>query len=196
MSSHHFVKEGQEPALLIVDAFTFEVAAPLLEWVPTVLVLEQALDDVLSWGIKIDVVLATKSDALLLTDKLLDQAPLTTIPVGGDHNPIAMALDFLKTRQQSGVNVLAFPTEELFRLVEKSKVPNVVVITADTKWSLCSTFFDKWISGGQKLWVKKSQPGQRISTEGLTGPEDQYETMRDGFILIRSADPFWVGETL
>ena len=57
MSSHHFVKEGQEPALFILDNIPFQYAESLLEWVPLVMVADRALENVLHWGIKIDVVL-------------------------------------------------------------------------------------------------------------------------------------------
>ena len=43
MSSHHFVKEGQEPALLIMDALSLALIEPLLEWAPQVIVCENAL---------------------------------------------------------------------------------------------------------------------------------------------------------
>ena len=57
MSSHHFVKEDQEPALIIADAsaVSFEKIQELLEWSPTVIVMESSLEMVLSWGIKMDV---------------------------------------------------------------------------------------------------------------------------------------------
>ena len=58
MSSHHFVREGQEPALLILDALAFDIAGPLLEWAPLVVVAQSAVDEVMLWNIKMDVVLA------------------------------------------------------------------------------------------------------------------------------------------
>ncbi len=63
MSSHHFVKEQQEPAVFILNpsGINFESVASLLEWSPTLLVDQESVDLVLSWGIKIDVVLATSS---------------------------------------------------------------------------------------------------------------------------------------
>ena len=76
MSSHHFVKEGQEPALFILEPISFQVASPLLEWAPLVLVSANALDDVLRWGIKIDVVLVEKSRVETLTRNLLEQVPI------------------------------------------------------------------------------------------------------------------------
>ncbi|HYG16495.1 MAG TPA: thiamine diphosphokinase, partial [Bacteroidia bacterium] len=41
MSSHHFVKEKQEPALIIAngEACSRELLGQLLEWQPTVMVL-------------------------------------------------------------------------------------------------------------------------------------------------------------
>ena len=46
MSSHHFVKEQQEPAVFIleVEGISFETVAPLLEWSPTLLVAQEAVE--------------------------------------------------------------------------------------------------------------------------------------------------------
>lgn len=57
MSSHHIVREKQEPALIIAngEACSDELLGQLLEWSPFVLVLDGAIERVLSRGIKIDV---------------------------------------------------------------------------------------------------------------------------------------------
>lgn len=59
MSSHHFVKEKQEPALIIAngESCSNELLNQLLEWSPYILVLDGALDRVLARGIKVDAVL-------------------------------------------------------------------------------------------------------------------------------------------
>jgi len=59
MSSHHIVREGQEPALLIAngEACSRELLDQLLEWSPYVIVLDGALERVLNLGIKFDVIL-------------------------------------------------------------------------------------------------------------------------------------------
>ena len=56
MSSHHIVRDEQEPALLIDDASVihFEFVELLLEWSPRVMVTSNAIDEVLNWGVKID----------------------------------------------------------------------------------------------------------------------------------------------
>lgn len=59
MSSHHFVKDKQEPALIIANGAdcSNELLNQLLEWNPFVLVLDGALDRVLMKGIKVDAVI-------------------------------------------------------------------------------------------------------------------------------------------
>lgn len=59
MSSHHIVREKQEPALLIAngEACSTELLEELLEWSPTVLVLDGAIERVLDKGIKVDILL-------------------------------------------------------------------------------------------------------------------------------------------
>lgn len=59
MSSHHIVRDTQEPALIIAngEACSAELLNQLLEWAPTVMVLDGAIHRVLTLGIKIDVVL-------------------------------------------------------------------------------------------------------------------------------------------
>ena len=79
MSSHHFVKEGQEPALFILDNIAFRYAESLLEWVPLVMVADSVLESVLQWGIKIDVVLQSKYSIEFIEDLIKDQGPVETI---------------------------------------------------------------------------------------------------------------------
>ena len=59
MSSHHIVRDDQEPALIIANglACNTELLGQLLEWSPLVIVLDAAIERVLDLGIKVDVLL-------------------------------------------------------------------------------------------------------------------------------------------
>jgi len=59
MSSHHIVRDDQEPALIIANglACNNELLGQLLEWSPLVIVLDAAIERVLELGIKVDVLL-------------------------------------------------------------------------------------------------------------------------------------------
>ena len=56
MSSHHVVREKQEPALLVLglDGFDDELLGQLLEWSPTVITTQQIAERLNAYGIKID----------------------------------------------------------------------------------------------------------------------------------------------
>ncbi|MCC9043979.1 thiamine diphosphokinase [Myroides sp. M-43] len=59
MSSHHIVRDDQEPALIIANgaACSQELMGQLLEWSPLVVVLDSAIERVIDLGIKVDVLL-------------------------------------------------------------------------------------------------------------------------------------------
>lgn len=59
MSSHHIVRDDQEPALIIAngEACSIELLNQLLEWSPLVVVLDSAIERVLELGIKVDVLI-------------------------------------------------------------------------------------------------------------------------------------------
>ena len=59
MSSHHIVRDDQEPALIIANGASCqpELLGQLLEWSPLVVVLDSAIERVMHLDIKIDVLL-------------------------------------------------------------------------------------------------------------------------------------------
>lgn len=59
MSSHHIVRDDQEPALIIAngEACSLTLLHQLLEWSPFIIVLDTAIDRVMELGIKVDVLL-------------------------------------------------------------------------------------------------------------------------------------------
>ena len=59
MSSHHFVKEGQEPALIIANgnACSYDLLTNIMEWCPFIVVLDGAYDRLLEMQIVPDVVI-------------------------------------------------------------------------------------------------------------------------------------------
>jgi thiamine pyrophosphokinase len=59
MSSHHIVRDDQEPALIIANGASCnpELLGQLLEWSPLVIVLDSAMERVMKLNIKVDVLL-------------------------------------------------------------------------------------------------------------------------------------------
>ena len=197
MSSHHFVKEGQEPALLILDALKFDVVGPLLEWAPLVLVGQPALDDVLLWNIKIDVVLAKEINVKDLSSRLAGQAPLTILSHTSDEVPLINALHFLIQKKQNAVNIFSAHADEAIAMAEKfADHLQINIIDGSTKWSaIASGHIEKWMAAGTMVFLKKSKRQQSIDLKGLKKLNDHYECLADGMVRLESRSLFWLGET-
>ncbi len=195
MSSHHFVKEGQEPALLILDAISFELVSPLLEWAPMVMVSENVLEDVLSWGIKIDVVLTAGDQVEVLRQKMEAQAPVNIVPFSSDELLISDALHFLESSKQSAVNIIAKSVEAIISVENAKSSLQVNIIDETNKWSaITAGVFEKWVPSGTKLGVRKTSEGQGFHTQALNSGEHGFVAADDAVIAIRSDNLFWVSE--
>ncbi len=192
MSSHHFVKEGQEPALFILDNIAFQYAESLLEWVPLVMVADSVLESVLQWGIKIDVVLQSKYSIEFIEDLIKDQGPVETLSCDKDHI-ITMGLQYLAQNGFDAVNLLSVPDEIIFQEAEKSAHKlQVGIYNEQEKWSLISTGkFEKWMPAGSTLLTRSPE---QLQTEGVVKKGDNWQTMAAGIVTFRADSAFWIGE--
>lgn len=196
MSSHHFVREGQEPALLILDALTFDIAGPLLEWAPIVVVAQTAVEDVILWNIKMDVVLAEDKGVQELSGRLVDQAPLTILSHRRDESPLVNALYFLIHKKQYAVNIFSLNPHETIMVAEKfTDQLQINIMDGTSKWSgVTSGHFEKWMTAKTTIFLRKSMEHQPIALFGLKEAGDHYESLADGMIGLQSNALFWVGE--
>ncbi len=189
MSSHHIVREDQEPALLILDchAIPLKFIEQLLEWSPTVIVSEAAIDYVLSWGIKIDV--AIVSDSYFIKDELINQRPIRIIQT--DNSLLLMGIQFVMERKYKAVNVLFSKMEELDIVSINTANLDIVAFCNKIRYGLINKGrFEKWLSQGVQLYI---YPTINVKTVGLN---EQLVTVSNGLIAIESQDFFWIGEKL
>ena len=193
MSSHHFVKEGQEPALFILDNIPFHYAESLLEWVPLVMVADRVLENVLHWGIKIDIVLQDEYPLEVLEDLVKDQGPVQTLLGDKDHI-VKTGLQYLVQNGYDAVNLLSIPREEIFQEVEKSAHKlQVGIYNEQEKWSLISTGkFEKWMPAEATLLIRSASS---VQTNGIIQKGEFWEALSAGIVTIQSESAFWIGET-
>src|ERR1022692_4672005 len=104
MSSHHIVREKQEPALLLLglDNFADELLGQLLEWSPTVITTPQTAEKLIVYGIKIDWIITNEESDVPQSDVKLMSS--------GDGNLTDAALKYLSTNEYQSVNIV---TDEL-----------------------------------------------------------------------------------
>src|SRR5688572_9528047 len=99
MSSHHIVREKQEPALYIHHLGTFdeEYLGQLLEWSPTLIVNASVYEKALSLGLKIDVVVNAGTEELFQEN---------TKVIEGGTDDLDTVLDYLIAEKYPAVNVI------------------------------------------------------------------------------------------
>lgn len=195
MSSHHFVKEGQEPALFILQALSKELAEPLLEWAPVVVVADEALEAVLQWGIKVDVVIASAERTDLLRETLADQGPLRILTYESE-GPLLTGLNFLRASHQAAVNIIGDHSHDIMKLTESlTGDMDVSILTTTMRWSAIeSRDFRKWLMAGTKLYLNANGNILSVPQELRQLESGQFLTLRDGLVTLRSDRLFWVGE--
>ena len=110
MSSHHIIRDKQEPALIIAngEACNADLLGQLLEWSPFIVVLDGAIKRVLELGIKIDVLLGDfDRNELDLDDIRAVQFPIEIIQTPDQNKTdLERAFDFLIERGFPAVNVV------------------------------------------------------------------------------------------
>lgn len=202
MSSHHFVKEQQEPAVFILEAggLSFEAISPLLEWVPTVLVWEECVDLVLSWGIKIDVILATKEFQQANFQLLEEQYPVRFLTVTGD-NPLEEGIHYLLASQHKGVHLLGFDHIKIDDLAGITKELDLTIVDRNWKYyPVKHGKFKKWFAKSEiRILAKENQPLELSNSNGQLLFPVQYLTqieLPEGISRFSSPGIFWVGEKM
>jgi thiamine pyrophosphokinase len=109
MSSHHIVRDDQEPALIIANGASCnsELLGQLLEWSPLVIVLDSAMKRVLELGIKVDVLLGDFDRGFDPEYYKEKQYPLEIVHTPDQNKTdLEKAFDYLIERKIPAVNVI------------------------------------------------------------------------------------------
>lgn len=202
MSSHHFVKDQQEPAVWIVDAdgVFLEHIAPMLEWVPTVLVNESAVEQVLSWGIKIDLILASE-DFQKTNDSLLkEQFPLKFL-TESEPNSLNRGTEYLLETAHKAVHLIGMSHLKAFQLPARISELDLTIVDGDWKYyPVKSGVFRKWfVETTIHLHAKEGQPIEIQNSNGTLILPITYATMievPEGTTELKSPGLFWIGEMI
>ena len=200
MSSHHFVKDQQEPAVFILNAdeIHFEQVSAMLEWVPTVLVSEEAIDQVLSWGIKIDVILASEKFQKSNPELLEEQYPLKFLTVNeGDF--LDKGLQYLIKSNHKAVHLVGIPHQKALELEEKTTLMDLTIVDGDWKYyPVRSGNFKKWFAESTiHIHAKEGLPVEIRNSNGDLILPITYATMievPEGTTEIKAPGIFWIGE--
>lgn len=193
MSSHHIVREDQEPALLILNAhaISFEKVQELLEWMPTVIVMADQVETVVGWGIKVDTVLVPQTDVEVWRSRLIDQAPVKLNTYTPEDDPLIKVYQYLKGTKATAINCLLNRTDEILKIEFEGF--DVEVFVDNKLWRWFKTgHFEKWCPAKAKLYLlpEHLKSGLPEFTSG------SYQVEKDGIVEFNSKHSFWMGEEL
>jgi thiamine pyrophosphokinase len=154
MSSHHIVRDDQEPALIIANgaACSNELMGQLLEWSPLVIVLDSAIERVLELGIKVDVLLGDFDRGLNPDQYLEMQYPLEIVYTPNqDKTDLEKAFDYLIQRKIPAVNVIwatgrraDHTITNITNIVRYRNTLKIVLLDDNSKVFLLPPKFEKW----------------------------------------------------
>ncbi|WP_396147481.1 thiamine diphosphokinase [Flavobacterium sp.] len=210
MSSHHIVRDDQEPALIIANgaSCSFELLGQLLEWSPIVVVLDNAIDRVLQLDIKIDVLLGDFDDDFNPEIYKEKQFPLEIVHTPNqDKTDLEKAFDYLIEKGHKAVNVVwatgkraDHTITNITNIVSYRNKLKIVILDDHSKVFLLPNKFEKWYTKNTPISLIPIGKVSGISTQNLFYPLNNEEltigyrtgssnhVIEDGIVKIEHSD--------
>lgn len=182
MSSHHIVREKQEPALLVLglEGFPEELLGQLLEWSPTLVTTPFTAEKLNTFGIKVDWIITDEDKEELQSDVKLISS--------GDDTLTGAALKYLIKQNYPAVNIVT-DILELNDYEGYADKINLVIFYQQQKIYAVNSGFSKWKPAGEVIRLLLTPVGLNYSGLEQTTP-DSYKTTHDGFFTLQFEQPF------
>jgi thiamine pyrophosphokinase len=195
MSSHHIVRDNQEPALLLATGqYSEKHLGQLLEWSPVLGVMEHALPAVLSAGLKVDAVFCRPALAEVLEESLSYQRPISIVPCGEDYEAILHWFWLRKHHDLTVVCDLQGGEVPVFfeNAREKEAAPAIILISENWRGHLHKgQMWEKWLPEGQL--IKTSCPAESAEN-ALYEPNRGYTALKSGMVRLNFSRETWIFE--
>ena len=177
MSSHHIVLDKQEPALLIAngEACQPELLGQLLEWSPTVVVLDSAIWRVFELGIKVDILLGDFDRNLDLDRIRAEQYPLEIVHAPDQNKTdLDKGIELLIERGFPAVNIVwatgrraDHTLVNMTNIVRYKDQIRLVMIDDHSKIFPLVGRFEKWYAAGTPISLIPVGTVTGFTSEGL-----------------------------
>ena len=177
MSSHHVIRDEQEPALIIAngEACSFELMGELLEWSPLVVVLDSAIYRVLDLNIKVDVLLGDFDRDFDAESIRKEQYPIEIVYTPDqDKTDLEKAFEYLIKRGFPAVNVVwatgrraDHTITNITNIVRFREQLKIVIIDDYSKIFLLPKIYEKWYPKGTPISLIPVGTASEITTQNL-----------------------------
>jgi thiamine pyrophosphokinase len=210
MSSHHIVRDDQEPALIIANGAecSNELLGQLLEWSPIVIVLDSAMERVVDLGIKVDVLLGDFDGDFNPEIYKEKQFPLEIVHAPNqDKTDLEKAFDYLIEKGHKAVNVIwatgkraDHTITNITNIVSYRNKLKIVILDDHSKVFLLPNKFEKWYTKNTPISLIPIGKVSGITTQNLFYPLYNEEltigyrtgssnhVIKDGIVKIEHTD--------
>ena len=161
MSSHHIVRDDQEPALIIANGASCneELLGQLLEWSPLVIVLDSAIERVIKLNIKVDVLLGDFDRDFNPNEFIQSQYPIEVVHTPDQNKTdLEKAFDYLIERKIPAVNVVwatgkraDHTITNLTNITRYRNLLKIVILDDHSKVFLLPKKFEKWYTANTPI---------------------------------------------
>jgi thiamine pyrophosphokinase len=190
MSSHHIVRDDQEPALIIANGLECspELLGQLLEWSPLIVVLDSAIERIMELNLKVDVLLGDFDRGFDPEYYRKKQFPIEIVHTPDQNKTdLEKAFDYLIERKIPAVNVVwatgkraDHTITNLTNIVRYRDLLKIVILDDHSKVFLLPKKFEKWYTENSIISLVPIGEVSGIVTQNLFYPL-QNETLTIGY---------------
>lgn len=184
MSSHHFVKEKQEPAIFIhsEEDIDEELLGQLLEWCPYVIADEHILYYISHNPIKIDLVIQRDLSDEEINTWISNQPNISVLKLIPDDDKLEHVIRYLENENHEALSVIACKEQSIKNLLNIAFTINLIHYHKEYKEFYIDNHFNKWKVAGSIFKIGQENP----SVINLIKDEDIWRVVQDGIVEIRT----------
>ncbi len=196
MSSHHIVRDEQEPALILANltGVPWEPIGNLLEWAPVVVCLESALDGAMDMGFHLDWVVVEQKEKWLASIQLHHPHVMEA----SADTAISRTIERLQAKDHREAHLVC-ENWQLYRSEWLAlKHFQLIIVDVKARWHRVDEHFEKWLPAGVKLWIVPNEGPVEVTgthNERLSaGHVHEINIKKEGRVSFRQPGTFFLGQ--
>jgi thiamine pyrophosphokinase len=187
MSSHHIVRDNQEPALLVLsDKFNTDLLEQLLEWSPLVMAQGSAVQRLIDLGVKLDVVFCANAELERNKEITQHQGLLEFAVLENEQTLFQVCNELLLEKGHTALNVLGHIDSVTFIMsLQQALDPlQLTYYTYKHKYLLITnTHFSYWMPAGRLFRIQTVGTSSFSVTGAVLSQQEGWYTVIDGGLI-------------
>lgn len=192
MSSHHFVKDKQEPAVYIYseESLNYELLGQLLEWCPVVIADEHVLYLLNHEPIKIDIVVQRDLSDDEISAWVSTQSNLNVIKLDLAEDKLFSIIAYLQKENHSALSLIACSDEHFAKLNEFDFELDIIQYSKNYKGFYIKNSFKKWKEAGSLFKIDSTN----LEVHNLEKQNEYWKVKSDGIVEIKTTRKTYIQE--